>query len=101
MVAQQAGEDKWIAQCKKDEDLLVNHHWKSLEKFVAQHRAAYISMASCAQHITRQIPEEPTRVDYLLDGIVTTDAELQAAMATVRQDTRPVIGARNNFERAA
>ena len=57
-------------------------------------------MQACAQHIAYQLPNEHTRVTYLLDAIECSDAPLQAAMALVEQDTT-VLGARNDFEKCA
>ena len=57
----------------------------SLEKFIAQHRNAFISMEQCAEHVAFQLPNERTRVAYLLDGIQCNDAPLQADPA---QDAR-------------
>ena len=57
-------------------------------------------MQACSEHVAYQLPNEHTRVTYLLDGIECSDAPLQAAMALVEQDTT-VLGARNNFEKCA
>ncbi len=50
IVGQYAGEDKWRALIKTAEDMIHNRRWKgsstfSLEKFVAQHRSAYVSLS--------------------------------------------------------
>ena len=45
-------------------------------------------MTQCAEHVTYQLPNEYTRVTFLLDTI-ETDAALQAAMALCRKDTGP------------
>jgi hypothetical protein len=45
-------------------------------------------MQQCADHVVFQLPNEHTRVTYLLDDIQCNDAApLQAAMALVRNDT--------------
>jgi hypothetical protein len=103
--AQYAGNDKWQAEIKLKDDLLHTRVWKgqsnfSLEKFIAQHRNAYVSMQQCAEHVAFQLPNEHTRVTYLLDGIQCNDAPLQAAMALVRNDTDPT-GKMNDFEATA
>ena len=57
-------------------------------------------MQQCAEHIAYQLPNELTRVGYLLEGIQFSDPGLQAAMASMRTDD----GAnrmRSDFERAA
>jgi hypothetical protein len=103
---QYAGQDKWEAELKKQDDLLHTREWKgqsnyTLERFVQQHRTAYVSMQSCAEYVEYQLPTEFTRVGYLLEGIQCNDAGLQAAMASIKLDTTPVTGKRNNFELAA
>jgi hypothetical protein len=49
--------------------------------------------------VTYQLPNEHSRVGYLLDAIQTGDAGLNAAMASIRTDTGAT-GMRNNFESA-
>lgn len=102
---QYAGRDKWEAEIKRQDELLHNRLWKgqsnfTLEKFIAQHRNAYVSMVQCAQHVSFQLPNEHTRVGYLLDAIQTSDAGLQAAIAQIKTDDAPM-GKRNNFEDSA
>ena len=57
-------------------------------------------MLQCAEHVTYQLPNEYTRVTYLLDAIETSDAALQAAIALCRNDTGPT-GKRSDFEATA
>jgi hypothetical protein len=102
IISQYAGEDKWESELKKDESLLHTRKWKGqsnfpLEKHCAQHRNAFISMEQCAQHVDYQLPNQHSRVGYLLAGIENNDPGLQAAMAAVRTDKGPG-GMRNNFE---
>ena len=104
LTSQYAGEDKWEAEIKKQEQLLHTHVWKgqsnfSLEHFISQHRNAYVSMSACAEHIQYQLPNEHSQVGFLLDAIQCANAGLQAAMASVKTDNGPN-GLRNNFERA-
>ena len=101
---QYAGNDKWEADIRKQDDLLHTRVWKGqlnfpLEGFIAQHRNAFVSMQQCAEHIAYQLPNELTRVGYLLEGIQCSDPGLQAAMASVRTDDR-ANGMRSDFERA-
>ena len=102
---QYAGNDKWEAEIRKQDDLLHTHVWKGqsnfpLEGFIAQHRNAFISMQQCAKHIAYQLPNELTRVGYLVEGIQCPDPGLQAAMASMRTDDG-TNGMRSDFERAA
>lgn len=106
IVGQYAGQDKWLAEIKRMDELLHNRVWKgqsnfSLEKFIAQHRNAYVSMQQCVAHVTFQLPNEFTRVTYLLDAIQCNDPGLQAAMALVRADDQAPHGKMHNFENTA
>jgi hypothetical protein len=104
IVSQYAGRDKWEAEIKLQEQLLHTRTWKGqsnfpLEHFASQHRNAFVSLQACAQKVTYQLPNEHSRVGYLLDAIQTGDAGLNAAMASIRTDTGAT-GMRNNFESA-
>ena len=57
-------------------------------------------MQQCAEHIAYQLPNELTRVGYLLEGIQCPDPGLQAAMVSMRTDDG-ANGMRSDFERAA
>ena len=105
LTAQYAGNDKWEAEIKKQEQLLHTRVWKgqsnfSLEHFISQHRNAFVSMQACAEHVQYQLPNEHSRVGFLLEAIQCSDAGLQAAMASIKTDTG-ADGMRNNFEAAA
>ena len=102
---QYAGNDKWEVEIRKQDDLLHTCMWKGqsnfpLEGFIAQHCNAFISMQQCAKHIVYQLPNEHTRVGYLLEGIQCPDPGLQAAMGSMRTDDG-TNGMRSDFERAA
>ena len=106
MIAQYAGEDKWCALIKNAEDLLHNCCWKGqsmnymLENFIGQHRSAYVNLSQCSTHVNYQLPNEISRVTYLLSGIECMSAPLQASMALIRNDQGPN-GKMNDFEASA
>ena len=105
LTGQYAGPDKWESEIKRQEQLLHTRIWKgqsnfTLERFIAQHRNAFVSMTACAEHIQYQLPNEFSRVGFLLDAIQCNDAGLQAAMASIKTDTGPE-GMRNDFEASA
>ena len=58
-------------------------------------------MQQSAVHVAFQLPNEFTRVGYLLDAIKTSNAALQAAMVLVQNDTSPTTGKRSNFKATA
>lgn len=72
-----------------------------MERFIGQHRNAFVSMTQCAQHVDFQLPNEHTHVGYLLDAIQCSDVGLQATMAQGRSDDADANRKRNNFESAA
>ena len=57
-------------------------------------------MQQCAEHIAYQLPNELTRVGYLLVRIQCPDPGLQPTLASVRTDDG-ANGMRSDFERAA
>jgi hypothetical protein len=102
---QYAGRDKWEAELKKQDNLIHNRVWKgqsnySLEKFIAHHRNAFVSMEHCAQHVSFQLPTDHTRVGFLLDGIQSSDDGLNAAIAQIKADD-VANGKQRDFEATA
>jgi hypothetical protein len=57
-------------------------------------------MGQCATHVNYQLPNEISRVTYLLAGIECMHPSLQAAMALVRSD-QDDDGKMNDFEATA
>lgn len=105
LTRQYAGEAVWKAKIKEAEAMLHTRKWKgqtsySLEKFVSQHRESFMELQECATHLQYQLPNENSRVTYLLDGIDCSDPTLQAVMALLRSDSGPD-GKMNDFELAA
>jgi len=103
--SQHAGDDKWTTARDQANEVLHKRVWKgqtqfTLESFIAQHRNAYVQLQQVAEKIPHQLPNEFTRVDYLLKGIECGDPQLQAAIAAVKQDKTPT-GMQYNFELAA
>ena len=105
LTSQYAGKDKWEAEIKCQEQLLHTRVWKgksnfSLENFISQHRNAYVSMQASAEHVQYQLPNEHSRVGFLLEAIQYSDPGLEAAMASIKTDNG-LEGMRNNFEATA
>ena len=102
LTSQYSGKDKWEAQIRCQEQLLHTRVWKgqsnfSLENFVSQHRNAYVSTQASAEYVQYQLPNEHSRVGFLLESIQCSDPGLQAAMASIKTDNG-LEGMRNNFE---
>eukprot|EP00957_Ditylum_brightwellii_P064302 4879621-Ditylum_brightwellii.AAC.1 len=60
-------------------------------------------MKDAADHVPFQLPNEFTRGGFLLAGITSSDAGLQAAMANIKSDADPAseTSKRHHFELAA
>ena len=105
LTSQYAGKDKGETEIKRQEQLLHTRIWKgqsncSLENFISQHRNAYVSVQASAEHVQYQLPNEHSRVGFLLKVIQCSDPGLQPAMASSKTDNGPE-GMRNNFEATA
>ena len=57
-------------------------------------------MQASAEHVQYQLPNEHSRVGFLLEVIQCFDPGLQAAMASIKTDNG-LEGMRNNFEATA
>ena len=57
-------------------------------------------MQASAEHVQYQLPNEHSRVEFLLEAIQRSDPGLQAAMASLKTDNG-LEGMRNNFEASA
>eukprot|EP00957_Ditylum_brightwellii_P081419 6192736-Ditylum_brightwellii.AAC.1 len=60
---------------------LHEKEWKGqmlypLERFIGQHRGAYIMMKEVTEHVPFQLPNEFTRIGFLLTAITSNDAGL-------------------------
>jgi hypothetical protein len=94
---QYTGKDKWEAEIKR---LWKGQSNFTMDRFIAQHRNDFVSMQAAAEHIIYQLPNKHSCVGYLLDAIQSSNAGLQAAMASIKTDQDPD-GHRKNFEAAA
>ena len=99
MVSSHAGKDKWEQLQKDKMKFIMNTKWNgrsySLEKNCGIHRTAYVQMEEAALHVEFQLPNEHSRVGYLIDNIVNSNPDLRAAIAQVRVDRD---GMRKDFE---
>lgn len=105
LISQHAGKDKWEKDITEQEDFLHNRKWKgdtnfTMAAFIKHHRASYNMLEKAADHIEYQLPNERTRVKYLIDNIQCNNPKVEAALANINGDDTPT-GKRNNFEAAA
>ena len=99
-----AGKAMFDADKKTHQDFLLNRKWTgtgnfTLERYLNQHRSAYSGLERCAENVATQMPDERTRVQYLLDNIQCNDPGIKAALESIRVDDTAT-GLRNNFEAA-
>ena len=82
------GDDKWDKIRKEKLNFIMNNKWNgrqySLEKFTGLHRSAYVMLEEASLHVNFQLPTNHSRVGYLLDNITCQDADLRAALASIR-----------------
>ena len=101
LIGSHAGNDKWEQIQKEKTKYLLNTKWNGrqfgLDKFCNLHRSAYIALEEASTHVQFQLPNEFSRVGYLLDNIENNDPDLRAAIASIRANTNNM---RNNFEAA-
>ena len=95
------GEDKWENITKLNSAWLMTTKWNgkkySLELYCSHHRSKHSQLVEASQHVQYQVPDEHTRVGYLLDNIEHQDADLRAAIAQIRTNAQ---GTRDDFEQS-
>ena len=107
ILAQYAGEDRWVKMWEQNEKLLnpENNKWKgqnnySLDAHCRSQRNAFIAMKEAAQNLSnKQLPNETTRVEKLIKSIECGDAALQARIASIEND-KGEEGMAHDFEAA-
>ena len=108
--AQFAGPAHWDCEVRNMNDFLMNMKWTgttsfSLHGFLAKHRASFNTLQRCAEHVRDELPNERTRVGYLIDNIDCSDKDVTMAISHIWLDdgvdaTGLPTGTRNDFERA-
>lgn len=96
------GDDRWETEITKYDGILHEAKWKgtgnqTLENYISIHRNAYQHLCAAAEHVPHQLPNAHTRVKHLLQGIISSDARLNAAIAYVQADA----AIKGDFERAS
>ena len=101
MISSHAGTDKWEKLQKDKLNFMSQTKWNgkvySLDKFCSLHRNAYVALEEAAIHVNFQLPTDHTRVGYLIDNITNQDADLRAAIGSIRLNQDNM---RDDFEAA-
>ncbi|CAJ1963379.1 unnamed protein product [Cylindrotheca closterium] len=105
IVAQYLGKEKWSKEIEKNTDFITVQKWKGngtfpLERFIGGHCNAHQALLTASQHVEYQIPNEHTRIGYLLRALHTTDPGLHATIANIEGNEDPN-GPRYSFEECA
>ena len=79
---------------------MINRNWTgttahTLEKHIDRHKAAFLSLSEATDHVYHQIPNNCTRIGYLINIIGSKDAKVLSGLAAIRQDDQDM---RETFE---
>ena len=69
-----------------------------MEQRVSNHRNGIDDIRDCATHIGNALPNNPQRVEFILESITSQDNALQATLGNIRANTN---GIRSDFEGAS
>ena len=100
---QNLGDSKWDMLIKRAEQTVLNFPWNgknnkyTLDRHIVSHRAAHNDMVRASENTPYQPPNDHTRVQRLLNSIVSTDIKVISAVTTILADTTK----RDDFENAA
>ena len=101
--SQNLGDSKWDMIIKRAEQTVLNFPWNgknskyTLDRHIVSHRAAHNDMVRASENLPYQPPNGHTRVQRLLNSIVSTDIKVVSAVTTILADTAK----RDDFESAA
>ena len=102
---QYARKDKCDAEIKCMITLIHTHKWKgnsshTLDFSISQHRTPFMPMQACSLHFDYQLPNDNSRVRFMIDRIEYSDVSLHVVITMVDEDNTPG-GKQHNFEAAA
>ena len=85
-------------------NLMINTKWDrttafTLYEFLARHRVSYNTLQRCAEHVQVELPNDRTKVEYLLGNIECQDKDITAAMSNIQINDRTNV-IHQDFERA-
>ena len=72
----------------------MNQRWYgttafTLHAFLAKHRLSFNTLERCAEHVSVELPNQRTRVGYLIENIDSDDKDVTTAVSLVRLDDTP------------
>jgi len=87
MESQHAGKDVWDDNIKNAEDFLQNRKWSGTTTIpflhhAAQHRKSFTELQEAQCYVAVEVPNQRSRVKYLIDSITSIDPSILAGLAT-------------------
>ena len=103
LVSQFFGKVVWESRIKDAQDYLMTKQWSSnthqtLKDHIYIHQSDFVSLSEASDNVSHQLPNDRTRVGYLIDSITSTDVNVVDELASIRMDD---IGRREDFEEAS
>ena len=103
VVSQFAGKAVWELRIKEAQECLMNRKWtvttnQTLKAHIHCHITSFVNMTEAFDNVSHQIPDDRTRVGYPIASIESADANVVAALSSIRIDD---MGRRENFETAS
>ena len=91
IISQHAGKSVWEGRIKDATDFLTRRKWNglssvTLERHLDKQRMSFVALYEASVHVQHQLPQEQTRVTYLLGSIKSKDVEVSTAASAVRQN---------------
>ena len=77
--------------------ILLNSIQQTLKAHINRHITSFVAMTEASDHVSHQIPDDRTRVGYLIASIESANTNVVAALSSIRMDDT---GRRENFETA-
>ena len=103
VVSRFAGKAVWELRIKEYQDYLMNRKWtgttnQTLKAHNNRHITLFVATTEASDHVSHQIPNDRTRVGYLITIIESANANVVAALSSICMDDT---GRRENFKTAS
>ena len=102
LISNHASDTKYRAIFKSRSNLLQNIKWNGqnypFEEHFSNQRTNIDDLRDCATHIVNAVPNNPQRVEFILESITSQDNALQASMVNIPTGTNFL---RSDFEGAS
>ena len=100
ILTQHAGKSVWDRVVRDAMSVLQTRTWSgttsvTLLQHTSMQRKAFIQLSEAGEHVPTELPNDRTRVTYLLDSLKTDNPKMLAGTAAIEQDE---LGKRVHFE---